>query len=39
MNIQNLVGVDTHKDSLACYCNGKFKEFKTTKEGFIKAIK
>lgn len=39
MNIQNLVGVDTHKDSLACYCNGRFKEFKTTKEGFAKAIK
>ena len=39
MNIQNLVGVDTHKDSLACYCNGKFKEFSTTKDGFIKAIK
>lgn len=39
MIIQNLVGVDTHKDSLACYCNGKFKEFKTTKEGFMKAIK
>jgi len=39
MNMQNLVGVDTHKDSLACYCNGKFKEFSTTKDGFIKAIK
>lgn len=39
MNYQNLVGVDTHKDSLACYCNGKFKEFKTTKEGFVNAFK
>ena len=39
MNYQNLVGVDTHKDSLACYCNGKFKEFKTNKEGFVNAFK
>lgn len=35
---QNIVGVDTHKDSLACYWNGKFKTFKTTSEGFKEAI-
>lgn len=34
-----LVGVDTHKDTLACYCNGRFKEFKTTSKGFEEAIK
>ena len=34
-----LVGVDTHKDTLACYCNGRFKEFKTTQEGFQEALK
>jgi hypothetical protein len=33
MNGTNWVGVDTHKDSLACYKDGKFKEFKTNKEG------
>lgn len=38
MKIKNLVGVDTHKDSLACFCNGKFKEFKTNKVGFKQAI-
>ena len=36
---QNIVGVDTHKDTLACYCNGKFKEFKTTPAGFREALK
>lgn len=36
---QNIVGVDTHKDSLACFCNGKFKEFKTTPAGFREALK
>lgn len=36
---QNVVGVDTHKDTLACYCNGKFKEFKTTQKGFQEALK
>ena len=35
---QNVVGVDTHKDTLACYCNGKFKEFKTNKKGFLQAM-
>ena len=33
-----LVGVDTHKDTLACYCDGRFKEFKTTQEGFQEAL-
>lgn len=36
---QLIVGVDTHKDTLACYCNGKFKEFKTTISGFQEALK
>lgn len=36
---KNIVGVDTHKETLACYCNGKFKEFKTNKKGFEQAIK
>ena len=35
----NIVGVDTHKDSLACFCNGKFKEFKTNVYGFKQAVK
>jgi len=36
---QNLwIGVDTHQASIACYQNGKFKEFKTTKDGFKKAL-
>lgn len=35
---QNIVGVDTHKSTLACYCNGKFKEFKTTPQGFKEAL-
>lgn len=39
MNTQKIVGVDTHKDSLACYCDGKFKEFKTNTNGFNQAIK
>lgn len=39
MNTQKIVGVDTHKDSLACYCDGKFKEFKTNINGFNQAIK
>lgn len=38
MDKSNLVGVDTHKDSLACYQNGKFQEFKTTSKGFKKAL-
>jgi len=36
---KNIVGVDTHKETLACYCNGKFKEFKTNKKGVEQAIK
>lgn len=38
MKIKNLVGVDTHEDSLACFCNRKFKEFKTNKVGFKQVI-
>lgn len=34
----NIVGVDTHKDTLACYINGKFKEFKTNESGFKQAL-
>jgi hypothetical protein len=32
------VGVDTHKETLACYKDGKFKEFKTTQKGFEAAM-
>jgi transposase len=39
MNTEKLVGVDTHKDTIACYCDGKFKEFKTNPNGFNQAIK
>ena len=39
MNQTNWVGVDTHKETLACYKDGKFKEFKTNKTGFESAIK
>lgn len=35
----NIVGVDTHKETLACWCNGRFKEFPTTLKGFIDALK
>jgi len=38
MNQTNWVGVDTHKETLACYKNGKFKEFKTNQKGFESAI-
>jgi len=34
----NWVGVDTHKETLACYKDGKFKEFKTNQKGFDAAI-
>ena len=34
----NWVGVDTHKETLACYKDGKFKEFKTNTRGFEEAI-
>lgn len=39
MENTNWVGVDTHKDTLACYIGNKFKEFKTTSQGFEKALK
>lgn len=35
----NWVGVDTHKETLACYKDGKFKEFKTTQKDFESAVK
>ena len=28
------VGIDCHKDTIACYLNGNFKEFKTDFKGF-----
>lgn len=33
------VGVDCHKNTIACYVEGKFKEFSTTKKGFEQALK
>ena len=36
--IMNWVGVDTHKETLALYKDGKFKEFKTNEKGFQSAI-
>lgn len=38
MENTNWVGVDTHKETLACYTGDKFKEFKTTEAGFKKAL-
>ena len=41
MNLQekkSFVGVDCHKNSIACYVNGKFKEFKTDFKGYQKAL-
>jgi transposase len=38
MNQTNWVGVDTHKETLACYKDGKFKEFKTNQKGFEAAM-
>ena len=35
----SIVGVDTHKETLACWCNGRFKEFPTTSRGFKEALK
>jgi len=32
------VGVDCHKNSIACYVNGKFKEFRTDFKGYQKAL-
>jgi transposase len=39
MNQANWVGVDTHKETLACYKDGKFKEFKTTQKDFEAALR
>ena len=38
MEQRKFVGVDCHKDTIACYVNGKFKEFKTDFKGFKKAL-
>lgn len=38
MEKTNFVGVDCHKNTIACYINGKFKEFKTNFQGFQKAL-
>ena len=38
MENQKIVGVDCHKNTIACYVNGKFKEFKTDFQGFKKAL-
>jgi transposase len=40
MNLKekHYVGVDCHKDTIACYINGRFKEFKTDFKGFTKAL-
>ena len=32
MKTKKIVGVDTHKNTLACYCDGKFKEFSAKKD-------
>ena len=41
-NMKNLekhyVGVDCHKNTIACYINGKFKEFNSNFKGFKKAL-
>lgn len=39
MEQTKFVGVDCHKNTIACYVNGKFKEFKTDFKGFKKALK
>lgn len=38
MKQNNWVGVDTHKNTIACYQNGKFKEFPANLNGFKKAL-
>lgn len=38
MEQTKFVGVDCHKETIACYYNGKFKEFKTDFKGFKKAL-
>jgi hypothetical protein len=35
---KSFVGVDCHKNSIACYVNGKFKEFRTDFRGYQKAL-
>jgi len=35
---KSFVGVDCHKNSIACYVNGKFKEFRTDFKGYNKAL-
>lgn len=37
-NEKHFVGVDCHKNTIACYINGNFKEFKTDFKGFKKAL-
>ena len=32
-------GVDCHKETIACFVNGKYKEFPTSKQGFEQALK
>lgn len=40
MEQEKIVGVDTHKDTLACYCNdGRYREFRTNIQGFRQALK
>ena len=40
MNLKekHYVGVDCHKETIACYINGNFKEFKTAFKGYKKAL-
>ena len=38
MENTNWVGVDTHKNTLACYSRNDFKEFSTTDSGYKKAL-
>jgi|AGTN01.3.fsa_nt_gi Transposase and inactivated derivatives len=38
MEQKHWVGVDTHQNTIACYQNGRFKEFNTTVNGFKKAL-
>lgn len=38
MEQTKFVGVDCHKNTIVCYVNGKFNEFKTDFKGFKKAL-
>ena len=38
MQQTKFVGFDCHKNTIACYVNGKFKEFRTDFKGFKKAL-